>query len=157
MTLCFLQTMFSAIFTRWMDISVEAKPKVFLTKIYLLQRKLDKNITQSMQEKESIMVVRCELKIPSLGITVRHHSASLVLPNSYPRDGIFSLHLTTIKDSYNTLPKAWACVLKANGWMSKFSLNLHAVSMYTKKRNKTLGQLHVSIPRRVSMHQCHCF
>ena len=25
-----------------------------------------------MQEKESVMVVRCELKIPSLGITVRH-------------------------------------------------------------------------------------
>ena len=55
-----------------------------------------------MQEKESIMVVRCELKIPSLGITVRHHSASLVLPNSYmyPRDRIFNQHLTTIKDSY---------------------------------------------------------
>ena len=32
-----------------------------------------------MQEKESIMVVRCELKIPSLGVTVRHHSASLVM------------------------------------------------------------------------------
>ena len=31
-----------------------------------------------MQEKESIMVVWCELKIPSLRITVRHHSASLV-------------------------------------------------------------------------------
>ena len=31
-----------------------------------------------MQEKESIMVVRCVLKIPSLGKTVRHHSGSLV-------------------------------------------------------------------------------
>ena len=28
-----------------------------------------------MQDKESIMVVWCKLKIPSLGITVRHHSA----------------------------------------------------------------------------------
>ena len=28
-----------------------------------------------MQEKEFIMAVRCDLKIPSLGITVRHHSA----------------------------------------------------------------------------------
>ena len=45
-----------------------------------------------MQEKESIMVVRCELKIPSLGMTVRHHSAS--------RDGIFNSHVTAIKDSY---------------------------------------------------------
>ena len=53
-----------------------------------------------MQEKESKMVVRCELKIPSLGITVGHHSASLVMPNSYPCDRIFNLHLTTIKDSY---------------------------------------------------------
>ena len=37
-----------------------------------------------MQEKESIMVVWCELKILSLGITVQHHSASLMMPNSYP-------------------------------------------------------------------------
>ena len=56
-----------------------------------------------MQEKEFTMVDRCELKIPSLGITVRHHSASLLLPNSYPQDGIFNLHLTAIKDSYNLL------------------------------------------------------
>ena len=54
-----------------------------------------------MQEKESIMVVRCELKILSLVITVLHHSASFVMPNSDPRDGIFNLHLTTIKESYN--------------------------------------------------------
>ena len=54
-----------------------------------------------MQEKESITVVRCELKIPPLGITVRHHSASLMMPNSYLRDGIFNQHLTIIKDSYN--------------------------------------------------------
>ena len=54
-----------------------------------------------MQDKESVIVVRWELKIPSLGINVRHHSASLVMPNSYPRDGIFSPHLTTMKDSYN--------------------------------------------------------
>ena len=34
-------------------------------------------------------------------VTVRHRSASLVMPKSYPRDGIFNQHLTTIKDSYN--------------------------------------------------------
>ena len=28
-------------------------------------------------------------------VTVRHHSASLVMPNNYPRDGIFNQHLTT--------------------------------------------------------------
>ena len=46
-----------------------------------------------MQEKESIMAVQWELKIPSLRITVRHHEA-------YPRDGIFNPHLTIIKDSF---------------------------------------------------------
>ena len=53
-----------------------------------------------MQEKESVIVVRCELKIPSLGITVRYHSARLGMQNSYPRDGIFNPLLTTINDSY---------------------------------------------------------
>ena len=53
-----------------------------------------------MQKKESIMVVWCELKIPSLGITIRHNSASLMMPKGYPHDRIFSQHLTTIKDSY---------------------------------------------------------
>ena len=39
-------------------------------------------------------------------VTVPHHSASLVMPNSYPHDGIFNQHLTTIKDFYNVaLPK----------------------------------------------------
>ena len=54
-----------------------------------------------MQEIESIMVVRCKMKILSLGIIVRHHSASLVMPNSYPLDGIFNQHLTGIKDSFS--------------------------------------------------------
>ena len=57
-----------------------------------------------MQEKESVVVVRFELKIPSLGIIVLHHSSSLVMPNSYPRDGIFNPNLTTIKDSYMLSP-----------------------------------------------------
>ena len=38
-------------------------------------------------------------------VTVRHHSTSLAMPNSYPRDGIFNQHLTTIKDSYNLTMK----------------------------------------------------
>ena len=72
---------------------------VKLIKLLIFKLKYDRR-RQSMQEKESIMVVRCELKIPSIGITVRHHSASLVMPNSYPRDGIFNPLFTTIKDSY---------------------------------------------------------
>ena len=36
---------------------------------------------KSMQEEESVMVVRCmQIENSSFGITVRHHSASLVMP-----------------------------------------------------------------------------
>ena len=61
---------------------------------------LSKEEYEKWKKKESIMVVWWELKIPSLRITVRHHSASLTMPNSYSRDRIFSPHLTAIKDSY---------------------------------------------------------
>ena len=54
-----------------------------------------------MQEKESIMVFRCELKIPSFGINDRHLSTSLMMSNIYP-------HLTTIKDSYILRCLIWA-------------------------------------------------
>ena len=54
------------------------------------------------------MVVRYRLKIPSLWMTVQHHSAQslfgITQPNIYPRDRIFSWHFTTIKDSYNLFP-----------------------------------------------------
>ena len=52
---------------------------------------------KSMQEKGSLMFVGCRLKILSLWITVQHQSASWIV---VPTDGIFSLHLTTVKDSY---------------------------------------------------------
>ena len=42
-----------------------------------------------LQEKEYIMGVRVRQKNPSLLITVWHHSASLVMPDSDPRDGVF--------------------------------------------------------------------
>ena len=42
-----------------------------------------------------------QIENSSTRVTVRHHSASLGMPNSYPRDGIFNQHLTTIKDSDN--------------------------------------------------------
>ena len=48
----------------------------------------------------------CEVlieKIPSLGVTVRHHEACLVMPNSYPSDGIFNLHRRTIMDSFSCI------------------------------------------------------
>ena len=40
-------------------------------------------------------------KNPSLGITVRHHEASLVMPNSDPRDRFFNPHDTPTKATYN--------------------------------------------------------
>ena len=43
---------------------------------------------KSMQEKESKMVVWCKLKVLSLKITVRHHTASLAMLNIYRRDRI---------------------------------------------------------------------
>ena len=43
------------------------------------------------------MVVWCKLKVPSLRITVRNHSASLAMLNSYRRDRIFNPQLTAIK------------------------------------------------------------
>ena len=39
----------------------------------------------------------------SLGITVRHHSASLVMPISDPRDRFFYPHHTHMKDTYSHL------------------------------------------------------
>ena len=55
---------------------------------------------KGMQEKEVIMGVPGREKNPSLGITVWHHSASLVMPNSDPRNGIFHLPLTPMIDPY---------------------------------------------------------
>ena len=47
---------------------------------------LNKQLMVSEQEKESIICVRMGYKNPALGITVWHHSASLVLPNCNPID-----------------------------------------------------------------------
>ena len=56
---------------------------------------------KGMQEKESIMGVRERQKNPSLAITVWHHSASLMMPESDHRDRFFYLSLTLMIDSYN--------------------------------------------------------
>ena len=52
---------------------------------------------KAVQEKESVMGVK---KKPSLVIAVWHHSASLVMTDSDPRDGIFYLPLTPMIDPY---------------------------------------------------------
>ena len=56
------------------------------------------------QEKESIIRVRVGLKHPSLGITVCHHSASLVMTNGDPLDRCFYPTHTLMIDSYILTP-----------------------------------------------------
>ena len=53
-----------------------------------------------MHEKVSIMGVCFGWKNLSLGVTVRHHSASLVMPISDPHDRFFDPHHTPMKDTY---------------------------------------------------------
>ena len=55
-------------------------------------------VSYGEQEKESIIRVRVGLKNPSLGITVCHRSASLVMPITDPRDGFFYPTLTLMID-----------------------------------------------------------
>ena len=52
-------------------------------------------------------------------VTVQHYSASLLMTNSYSRDGIFNPHLTTIKDSYSAWP-IFVCRtgIQSSGWFS---------------------------------------
>ena len=49
------------------------------------------------------MVVKCKLKVPSFRLTVWHHTVSLMIQNSYPREGIFNPRLATIKESSNLI------------------------------------------------------
>ena len=46
-------------------------------------------------------------------VTVRHHSASLVMPKYYPHDGIFNQYLTTIKESYMA---GWGILFSGCPW-----------------------------------------
>ena len=53
-----------------------------------------------MQEKKIHNGCLMQIENSVTRVTVRHHSASLVMPNSYPGDGIFNPYLTTVKDFY---------------------------------------------------------
>ena len=52
------------------------------------------------KKKESIICERMGWKTPSLWITVFHHSASLMMPNGDPLDGLFYSIPTLMIDSY---------------------------------------------------------
>ena len=50
------------------------------------------------------------IKYISHRITVRHHEASLVMPNSGPPDGLFYSHPILMKDAYNFIYPFMTCV-----------------------------------------------
>ena len=57
-------------------------------------------------EKKIIRIFNgCEVLIENsvTRVTVRHHEACQVMPNSYPSDGIFNLHRRTIMDSFSCI------------------------------------------------------
>ena len=56
----------------------------------------------------------------SLGITICHHSASLMMPNGDPRDGFFYLTLILMIDFYNP-----SCSTMDRGLNFGLSLHLH--------------------------------
>ena len=65
------------------------------------------NKNSGEQEKESIYSYEGRIRNNlSLGITVCHHSASLVMPNDDPRDRSFFLTLTRMIDSNRTCPRS---------------------------------------------------
>ena len=53
--------------------------------------------------KNPLFVYGSDRKNPSLGITVRHHLASLAKLNGDPGDGFFYPTLTLMTDSYITI------------------------------------------------------
>ena len=76
---------------------IRSRPEFFLIENVLILAYIYK-ITHIQAEIQSLKEV-CARKGIYNGC-----SASLVMPNSYPRDGIFNPHLTTIKDSYSHIP-----------------------------------------------------
>ena len=72
-----------------------------------------------MQEKDFIIVVRCGLKIPSLGITVRHYSANLVMPNRLTE---LLAYMIVVCGNY-----LFACGKISNMQLSRNNLSLQAI------------------------------
>ena len=71
------------------------------SKFYIVLRKSNVVNQKGMKEKVSVMGAWCGQKNSSLGITVRHRGASLVMPISDPRDRFFYPDQTTVIDTNN--------------------------------------------------------
>ena len=91
----------------------------------LFKNKKDKKNLDE-QEKESIIRVRVGQKNPSLGITICHHSASLVMPNGDPRDGFFYPTLTLMIDFYVIVCKHCSEInAKIQSWLDEVGTLIH--------------------------------
>ena len=93
------------------------------------------------QEKESIICVRVGEKNPSLGITICHHSASLVMPNDDPRDGFFYPTLTLRIDSYRILQEL-SCLSCSNTVKPRFDTYLDEDHRYVERQSFQLKYTH---------------
>ena len=64
----------------------------------------------------------CSVRIENSAtrVTIRHYSASFVMPNSYPRDEMFNPHITHMKDSYSTLYSF--VIIHISNWSEKINL-----------------------------------
>ena len=72
-------------------------------------------------------------------VTVQHHEASLVIPNSFPRDGIFNQHFTTIKDSYIlTFYLKYQCPAPTISELLRFSDALMILNIWTDMSEQTV-------------------
>ena len=87
----------------------------------------------------------CKVRIENsvTQVTVRHHKARRVMPNSYPRDGIFCSHPATIMDSFS-------CVLFL--WQSYLSLNMCSFINFILKTTFSIKKCLVRHPSTTSWH-----
>ena len=80
----------------------------------------------------------CEVRIENsvTRVTVRHHEACRVMPNSYPSDGIFNSHLTTIMDSFSCIH--FLRKLYLNFYM-RYYINITLKCLHFRSRHDRFG------------------
>ena len=91
-------------FTRFFHGNVITIWWTFAIEVTALSRKLLSEM-EGMKEKRIYHGVRDRWKNLSLRITVLHHAASLMVPDSHTWDGFYYLPLTTMIDSYKRQPR----------------------------------------------------
>ena len=84
----------------------------------------------------------CEVLIKNsvTRVTVRHHEACRVMPNSYPSDGIFNLHRRTIMDSVSCILFLRQLHLDGNGREN----DVKTSKMTSQRQNRHTDVMHES-------------